>query len=134
MRFYVDGGSSGAAVVGIVVLAALYLAPTIMALVYRPPTLLAVILVDVLLGWTLVFWLIAWLLYIHGRRQQTTPPAWATAYHPSSGLSPDGLFWWDGAAWRDTRYSAPPHAPRSPDGWWWWDGLRWRPVPPPSGH
>lgn len=43
-------------------------------------------------------------------------------------MSPDGAYWWDGSAWRDTTTSAPPNAPRSPDGRHWWDGGTWRPI------
>ena len=45
-------------------------------------------------------------------------------------LSPDGRYWWDGAAWQDAERTAPPHAPRTPDGTMWWDGTRWRPLRP----
>jgi hypothetical protein len=130
MTYHYTVTGSDAQVIGWIFLAALYLSPTIAAFITRPPTLPVVLLVDVLLGWTFLGWLAAWFLYLRGRRDQARRPVWAGLYNPASGLSPDGLYWWDGAAWRDTRVLAPPHAPRSPDGVWWWDGLRWRPVPP----
>ena len=37
---------------------------------------------------------------------------------PRSNFSPDGLWWWDGTAWK---------AAVSPDGRWRWDGTRWAP-------
>lgn len=51
-------------------------------------------------------------------------PGWGTVL-----LSPDGRFWWDGQAWRDSTHEVPPFAQHSDDGLYWWDGLSWRPVP-----
>ena len=51
-----------------------------------------------------------------------------TAYRSGAGLSPDGMHWWDGAAWQDASRVPPPLAQRSPDGLYWWDGSRWRPA------
>jgi hypothetical protein len=114
------------------VFAAVYLAPTITAIAIRSRNLLGVILVDVLLGWTVIGWVVAWVLCFVGPRGGSEQPlAWPTQQPSAYGLSPDGMFWWDGIAWRDTRVVAPPSAPRSADGFWWWDGVRWRPVPPP---
>jgi hypothetical protein len=120
--------------IGVLILVALYLAPTIVALVYKTSNLLAVVLVDVLLGWTLIGWIVAWVLIFTGHRQGAQQVAWPTTYPGYGGgqnLSPDRMFWWDGIAWRDTRVVAPPWAPRSADGFWWWDGYQWRQVPTP---
>jgi hypothetical protein len=43
-------------------------------------------------------------------------------------LSPDGKYWWDGVAWKDTEQEVPPAAQRSGDGQSWWDGRAWRPI------
>jgi hypothetical protein len=53
---------------------------------------------------------------------------------PSSALqlSPDGRYWWDGQAWKDSQLEIPATAQRSADGQLWWDGRAWRQVPPPS--
>ncbi len=119
-------------VIGLLVFALLYFAPTIVAAVTRSRNLLPVVLIDVLLGWTVIGWVAAWVLCFTGRREEYPAGyAWPTQQPGVHGLSPDGMFWWDGIAWRDTRVVAPPQAPRSPDGYWWWDGIRWRPVPPP---
>jgi hypothetical protein len=48
---------------------------------------------------------------------------------PVVTMSPDGTYWWDGAAWIDCARAAPGSAPRSPDGTAWWDGVGWRPLP-----
>jgi Superinfection immunity protein len=117
-------------VIGLFVLTLLYVAPTIVAASIRSRNLLAVVLVDVLLGWTVAGWIAAWVLCFSGGRQNVPSVAWPVQQPGLHGLSPDGMFWWDGIAWRDTRVVAPPHAQRSPDGYWWWDGVRWRPVPP----
>jgi hypothetical protein len=59
-------------------------------------------------------------------------------------VSADGLYRWDGVAWRAIENAIPPAAPRSPDGQFWWDGQQWRqiatagpaatPVPDPASH
>jgi hypothetical protein len=127
-------------VIGVLFFVALYLAPTIVAVVYKSKHLLAVVLVDILLAWTLIGWVVAWVLVFTGRREDAQPQqAWPTAYPGDPGaqnLSPDRMFWWDGIAWRDTRVVAPPWAARSADGSWWWDGHQWRqvPTPPPQQH
>lgn len=58
------------------------------------------------------------------RRPAPPAPGWAAVQ-----LSPDGRFWWDGQAWKDSGLEAPPFAPRSDDGLYWWDGSKWRTVP-----
>jgi hypothetical protein len=100
------------------------------AAVTHSRNILPVVLIDVLLGWTVIGWIAAWVLCFTGRQPQPGM-GWTMQQPGMHGLSPDGMFWWDGIAWRDTRVVAPPHAQRSPDGYWWWDGMRWRPVPPP---
>jgi hypothetical protein len=129
-----NGDPTGGAILAATVLvsilfAAVYFAPLIVAAVIRSRNLLAVALIDVLLGWTVAGWIVAWVLIFTGGRQQTPALNWPVHQPGMHGLSPDGMFWWDGIAWRDTRVVAPPQAPRSPDGYWWWDGVRWRPVP-----
>ncbi len=41
-------------------------------------------------------------------------------------ISPDGRYWWDGQAWRESSHDIPPNALRSDDGHYWWDGGEWR--------
>ncbi|HYS98514.1 MAG TPA: hypothetical protein VEM94_08955 [Candidatus Dormibacteraeota bacterium] len=41
-------------------------------------------------------------------------------------VSPDGRYWWDGHAWRESSHEIPPNALRSDDGNYWWDGGEWR--------
>jgi hypothetical protein len=52
-------------------------------------------------------------------------PNWALM----AQLSPDGRYWWDGAAWHDGLQNPPPPSVRSADGAHWWDGGSWRLVP-----
>ena len=40
---------------------------------------------------------------------------------PRPTFSPDGLWWWDGTAWKPAL---------SPDGRWRWDGTAWQPAQP----
>ena len=128
---HASGAYVAGVVVGVIVLVVLYFAPTIVAAVTHSRNILPVVVIDTLLGWTLIGWIAAWVLCFTGRQQQPAAGyAWPTQMPGLHGLSPDGMFWWDGIAWRDTRVVAPPQAPRSPDGYWWWDGVRWRPVPP----
>jgi len=69
------------------------------------------------------------------RRSRRAAPSMAQAAVPGMGapaaiqMSPDGRFWWDGQAWKDTEHEIPANAQRSGDGQSWWDGRGWRPVP-----
>lgn len=73
------------------------------------------------------------------RRSRRAAPSMMPAAVPGIGMpaavpaaiqmSPDGRFWWDGQAWKDTEHEIPPNAQRSGDGQSWWDGRGWRPVP-----
>jgi hypothetical protein len=49
-------------------------------------------------------------------------------YRAAMRLSPDGQYWWDGAAWQSSDHAVPPMVTRTPDGYHWWDGARWRPA------
>lgn len=82
---------------------------------------------EVLIG-ALMIGLIGGLVFLV-RRPRRPPavaagPGWAAVR-----LSPDGRFWWDGQAWKDSTHEAPPFAQHSSDGLYWWDGSKWRPVP-----
>lgn len=111
----------------------MYLAPSVVAALQRSPHVLAVILINIFFGWTLIGWIICWVIVFQDNKNAQRSHSWVPqAQYGTGALSPDGMFWWDGIAWRDTRVVAPPWAQRSPDGFWWWDGLRWRPTPPPA--
>lgn len=130
-----DNGTTFAGdLIFLILFAVAYLAPTILAAVRRNTNLVWVAVVDIVLAWTFVGWIVAWVLVFTGSRRGQQPyPMYAAPWfdYTRTGLSPDGLYWWDGTAWRSTAVSAPPHATRSPDGRWWWDGLNWRLVPNP---
>lgn len=118
-----------------------YLAPSILAVARRSPHLWIVVAVDLLLGWTFIGWIAAWVIVLVSGRGQAPQPWSAMPWGSQQmlfGLSADAMWWWDGVRWHDTRTEPPPAAPRSPDGMWWWDGVRWRPMPtlpppPPPG-
>lgn len=63
-------------------------------------------------------------------RRGAVQAAGATALH----VSPDGRYWWDGQAWRDTSREFPPGALRSKDGRYWWDGAEWRLIEQPPAN
>ena len=61
------------------------------------------------------------------RRPTTLVPA--VAGMGGVHMSPDGSYWWDGQAWRESSREVPPSALRSGDGYYWWDGGVWRLMP-----
>lgn len=67
-------------------------------------------------------------LILRGRRRSVAQP-YGAAGPATVQMSPDGRYWYDGQAWRDTTVEAPSWAQRSSDGTLWWDGRTWRPVP-----
>lgn len=80
--------------------------------------------------------MMGWLMALLGQGQFVDMAGLVNELGPTSAsvsMSPDGAYWWDGAAWQDASLSAPPEAPRSPDRAFWWDGGRWRPVPTDVG-
>jgi hypothetical protein len=62
------------------------------------------------------------LLLLQATRRPKAQPTSAVELH----VSPDGRYWWDGQAWRETAHHIPPNALRSDDGNYWWDGGEWR--------
>ena len=51
--------------------------------------------------------------------------AWAGGHGPAAVVGPAP------AITAGTGGPVPADAPRSPDGYWWWDGAAWQPIPPP---
>ena len=51
---------------------AVYLIPTIIALIRRQSNMVAIILIDILAGWTLVGWIIALVLSVTTPREKST--------------------------------------------------------------
>jgi TM2 domain-containing membrane protein YozV len=124
-QFHVNGPPEFVAVVLITVVLPLYFLPTIIAVARRCRSDVVVGIINLLLGWTVIGWVVALGIAVGSRRRSDEP---ATVV-----MSADGAYWWDGSAWQDAVTTFPPHAPRSPDGYHWWDGTRWRPIPPPPG-
>jgi hypothetical protein len=115
---------------------AFYFLPTIIAVARGCRSTGSVVIINIFLGWTLIGWVVA-LAMAFGTTRRDSYGHVVNVYSPAPGpvppatthMSPDGRFWWDGAAWRDAATSAPATAPRSPDGMFWWDGGTWRAVP-----
>jgi hypothetical protein len=59
-----------------------------------------------LLGWTIIGWLVAWLIAFRDYRRciHVSIPVWPTAGDADRGphplVSEDALYWWDGSVWR----------------------------------
>jgi hypothetical protein len=91
----------------------IYVVPSLVAISLRHRRKLAIIVVNLLTGWTLIGWVAALVMAL----------AWGRAPLPSMQrvqVSPDGRWWWDGRAWQPMP-SEPPGpvliAPaRDPDG------------------
>jgi hypothetical protein len=112
--------------------AAVYFAPTLLAVARHRGAAPLTFSVNLLLGWTGVGWLLAWFVAVADRRLRiyVTSPATMRAgvppvQPPSITLAPDGRHWWDGYGWRDGCAVAPLGALWSPDGAQWFTGARW---------
>ena len=101
-------------VVGIILGAAAYFAPTIVAVLVRARHLAVVIVLNVFLGWSVVGWVVALALAFMGKGGPGTvvvmpSPSPAAALAPAGSVpalppvgarSPDGLYWWNGSGWQ----------------------------------
>jgi hypothetical protein len=112
--------------------AAVYFAPTLLAVARHRGAAPLTFSVNLLLGWTGVGWLLAWFVAVADRRLRiyVTSPATMRAsvppvQPPSITLAPDGRHWWDGYVWRDGWQDVPRGALRSPDGAHWFTGAQW---------
>ncbi len=126
-------GGIGVLLLGLVVL---YFAPTLLAIARGRGAAPATFSVNLLIGWTGVGWVAAWLLAVADHRLHiyvqgpTTPatvvPTWPVQ-HPSVTVAPDGRRWWDGSEWKDGSREAPRDALWAPDGTHWFTGSYWIP-------
>lgn len=112
----------------------LYFAPTLAAVARHRGAAPLTFYLNLLLGWTIIGWLVAWVLAFRDRRLRlhvstSTTPWTATRAYPRQAVlvlvAPDGRHWWDGHAWRDGWQVAPRRAIRSPDGAHWFSGTDW---------
>jgi hypothetical protein len=110
----------------------LYFAPTLVAVARQRGAGPLTFAFNLLLGWTGIGWVGAWLLALADRRLHvhvTTQTSVQYAQLPAFALTlaPDGRHWWDGSRWRDGWRVAPSGAITSPDGSQWFTGSRWIP-------
>jgi len=122
--------AAGAVAVYFLLGIALYLLPTIVAMARHYRNTGSVVVINIFLGWTLIGWVVALAMAFGSNQRDGQVVVYAQGFGnptpPTSQVSPDGRYWWDGVAWRDTMTSVPPTAPRSADGAYWWDGSTWR--------
>jgi hypothetical protein len=115
--------------------AAVYFAPTLLAVARHRGAAPLTFSFNLLLGWTGVGWVLAWFLALADRRLRinvvSPAPAPAVVWQvqpPGVSLAPDGRHWWDGCAWRDGWEVVPRGALWSPDGACWFTGVHWVPA------
>lgn len=110
----------------------LYFAPTLVAVARRRGAAPLTFSFNLLLGWTGMGWVVAWVLAYADRRLHihvnSPTPIYLQLPLLSVTLSPDGRHWWDGYVWRDGAQVAPSGALWSPDGASWLTGVRWVPA------
>jgi hypothetical protein len=104
---------------GFVLLAGLivaYFVPTILANRRHTVNVGAVAVINVLLGWTCIGWIVALAMAAGGMTHgQLTGMRTIPAPAPEPTISPDGRWWWDGSQWQPIRIPpAPPPALSEP--------------------
>jgi hypothetical protein len=90
---------------GLMAAAVLYFAPTLLAVIRHRGAAPLTFSFNLLLGWTGVGWLLAWMLAFADRRWlvylASPSPRGGESPLLNVTLAPDGRHWWDGSAWRD---------------------------------
>jgi hypothetical protein len=121
----------------------LYFAPTLVAIARHRGSAPLTFYLNLLLGWTGVGWLMAWVSAFGDRRLRlhvstSTTASAATGVYPWQApllmVAPDDRHWWDGYVWRDGWQVAPRGALWSPDGSRWFTGVRWIPARTPDAE
>ena len=115
---------------GLLVIVGIYFLPTIVAASRHRGAAWPTFWMNLFCGWTVVGWLIAWLVAFRDHRPAVVVVNPPPLVLPEADLvvAPDGRHWWSGFAWLDAEEYAPAWALRSPDGTSWWTGSRW--IPP----
>jgi hypothetical protein len=74
-----------------------YFLPTLIALFREAPNTGSVFVLNLLLGWTVIVWIIALAMAVRSK-----PAVAAAVQAPARApvISPDGQFWWDGQRWQ----------------------------------
>lgn len=110
--------SAGLLLLGFATLAGLvvaYFVPTFIANRRHTVNVGAVAVVNVLLGWTCIGWIIALAMAAGGMtNEQLTGTRMIPAPAPAPTISPDGQWWWDGSQWQPIRIPPPPPALGAP--------------------
>ncbi len=115
-------------------LALAYFLPTLVALALRRGAWIPTLILNVLLGWTIIGWFFVWGLALSDRRPAVlnvviAPPLYRSPAPPAPlVVAPDGRSWWNGFAWVDGAVTRPSWSILSPDGWQWWSGTDWLPA------
>ena len=119
---------------GLLAVGILYFAPTLVAVARHRGSAPLTFYLNLLLGWTGIGWLIAWVSAFGDRRLRVQLSTSTTLWKPPEAypqqvaliaVAPDGRHWWDGFAWQDGWQVAPVGALRSPDGEHWFSGTQW---------
>ena len=111
-----SGGGAGVAFLVLIVLG-LYFLPTIVALARHVPDRGTVIVVNTMLGWTLLGWVFSMAMAARSRQQPVyvlaASPALAAQPVAAPAAPPAGWYrdptdaglerWWDGGGWTETR-------------------------------
>ena len=125
------------AVLAVCALLLVFFAPTLLAIGRQRGTSGATFWVTLLIGWTGIGWLLAWIVALRDYRLRVNvtslvrptvvdlPPGRGLTSDHHAVLAPDGRHWWDGSGWRDGWECGPRAAVWSPDEQHWWSGVRW---------
>lgn len=114
-----DGSLSGGAAAGLVIIIGLYFVPTIVAAIRHVPNVGSVIVINTLLGWSIIGWIIALAMAarsspqpvaVHQYNHPISPPTQQPAQAPAKPAGPPpgwyndpsgAVRWWNGEQWTE---------------------------------